>query len=578
MANSRLTTPGGAPRQRPRATATAAAAAVLCLGFGLCTSASAVGIDVGDDDIQLRFDNTVRYNLGLRTDSQSAAIIASINNDDGDRNFKKHGVVTNRIDLLSEFDVVWRKQFGARLSGAAWYDQAYSGALDNTSVATSNHLAGGVQALGLSNATKRYFKGASGEFLDAFVFASADLGGMAATLRAGRHTINWGEALLGGGAVHGVSYGQAPLDQAKALATPGIEAKELYRPLNQISGQVQLTPTLSLAGQYFLEWQSYRFPEAGSYLGFSDALLAGGEAILLSVGGATRLVTRTADVTPKDRGDWGLAMRWSPEWLDGTAGLYYRRFSDRVPQQATLRPTAAPPIPAQYFVMYGSDIEMLGASLSKQVAGISVGMDLNYRRNMPLVSGGVNLVAGTNALPAPGETLGARGTTWHAVLNAIGSIAATPLFNSATWNAEMTWSHWSKVTSDPFNVFKGSAAYTGNPANIDRVTKSATGVALGFTPTWYQVFPGADLSLPVSASIGVDGNSAVSLGGNKNAGSYAVGASLDVLGKYRFDLKYVDYYGEFTTNATTGAVGVYNGSTAMLKDRGAVYFTFKTTF
>jgi hypothetical protein len=68
------------------------------------------------------------------------------------------------------------------------------------------------------------------------------------------------------------------------------------------------------------------------------------------------------------------------------------------------------------------------------------------------------------------------------------------------------------------------------------------------------------------------------LGGNKGAGSYSIGLGLDLKNKYRFDLKYVDYFGDYTTNPATGAVAVYNGSTTMLKDRGALYFTFKTTF
>lgn len=569
------------PSDRSRQHALSICAAAV-LSLGLAGAASAFDIDVGNEDVQLRFDNTVRYNAGLRTERQNEAILRSINSDDGNRNFNRHAVVTNRVDLLSELDLVYRKKLGARLSAAGWYDQAYAGSLDNTSLATSNHLVNGRQALGLSSYTKRYYKGASGEILDAFVFGSAEFGGMSATVRAGRHTVNWGESLLGGGAIHGISYSQAPLDQAKALAIPGIEAKELYRPLNQISGQVQLTPTLSMAAQYFLEWQNSRFPEAGSYLGFSDALLSGGESILVALppalGGGTRLVTRSEDVTPKDRGDWGVSMRWTPEWLDGTAGLYYRKFSDRVPQQATLRPTAAPAIPAQYFVMYGSDIEMVGVSLATQILGISFGLDLNARKNMPLVSSGVNLVAGTNPLPARGQTLGARGNTWHAVLNALGTMPRSPLYDSGSWNAELTWSRWSKVTADPFNVFKGSVAYASNPANIDRVGKQAVGLAVGFTPTWFQVFPGADLSMPVSASIGVDGNSAVTLGGNKGAGSYAVGLALDVQSRYRFDLKYVDYFGSYTTNPATGAVAINNGSTTMLEDRGAIYFTFKTTF
>lgn len=547
-------------------------AAALTLCTGMCTTASAVEIETGNNDVQLRFDNTVRYNLGYRTEKQNPAILGNANADDGDRNFKKNSIVTNRIDLLSELDVVWRKQLGARVSAAGWYDNAYSSSLDNTNPATSNHLVNGAPAVGLSDYTKRYYKGASGEVLDAFVFGSAQLGDMNATLRIGRHTINWGEALLGGGAIHGISYSQTPLDQAKGIATPGIEAKELYRPQNQISGQLQVTPELSVAAQYFLQWDPTRFPEAGSYLGFSDALLLGGESVVLVPGVPGLRAVRAADVKPKDRGDWGLAARWSPEWLEGTVGLYYRNFSDKLPQQATV----GIPVPTRYFLMYASDIDMYGLSLTKQIAGISFGLDLNYRKNMPLVSRGVALAA-TAALPAQGETLGARGNTWHAVLNAIGTFSTTPLFDSASWNAEITWNRWDKVTSDPFNVFKGLPAYASNPANIDRVTKDFVGLAVGFTPTWFQVFPGADLLMPVSASMGISGNSAVTSGGNKSNGSYSVGLGLDLYSKYRFDLRYVDYLGNYVTNAA-GAVTVNNGATTTLKDRGAVYFTFKTTF
>ncbi len=554
----------------PRRAALAGAAAMLC--GAIATGAHAFEIDTGSDDIRLRFDNTLRYNLGTRIENQDPAILGNANADDGNRNFRKHAIVANRLDLLSELDLVWQKRLGARVSAAGWYDNAYSRSLDNANVATSNHLAGGAPALGLSPYTERYYKGPSGEFLDAFVFGSAQFGGMNGTVRLGRHTVNWGEALLGGGAIHGIAYGQAPLDQAKGIATPGIEAKELYRPQNQISGQLQVTPELSLAAQYFLQWEPTRFPESGTYLGFSDALLLGGEAIVVTPGVPGRRALRSADVRPKDRGDWGIAARWSPEWLDGTAGLYYRDFSDKLPQQATV----GVPIPTQYFLMYGSDIKMVGLSLAKQLGGISVGLDLNYRRNMPLVSRGVALAA-TAALPTEGQTLGARGNTWHGVLNAIGSLPATPLFDSASWNAELTWNRWSKVTSDPFNVFKGLPSYTSVATNIDRVTKEYVGMAVGFTPTWFQVLPGADLSTPISASIGVSGNSAVSSGGNKGNGSYAVGLSLDLYSKYRFDLKYVDYFGDYVTNAA-GAASVSNGSTTMLEDRGALYFTFKTTF
>ncbi|WP_342622491.1 DUF1302 domain-containing protein [Pseudomonas alkylphenolica] len=544
-------------------------ATVVTLCTLACANAVAVEIDTGNEDIQLRWDNTLRYNLGMRVEGQDKAILANPNNDDGDRNFDKHRLVNNRLDILSESDIVYKGKYGARVSAALWYDAAYAGDLDNDSVATSNHLgAGGRPATGLSRYTDRYYEGPSAEWMDAFVFGEYNLGEMPLKARLGRHTVNWGESLLGAGAIHGISYGQAPLDQGKALALPGIEAKELYLPRNQFSTQLQVNPALSFAAQYFFEWRPSRVPESGSYLGFADIYQQGGESFILS----PRLrALHGDDIEPDNAGDWGVMARWSPEWLDGTLGFYVRQFSDTLPQVILLA-NARP----QYFLNYADKIDMYGISLSKEVGGISVGADLNYRRNMPLVSSPARVTSAAQ-LPDDGDILGARGDTLHGVLNAIGSLSPTPLYDGASWSAELTWSRWLSVNSDPLNLFKGSSAYKAVPTNIDAVTRDAYGLAVNFTPTWYQVFPGGDLSMPLSFSQGINGNSAVGSGGNEDAGSYAVGLALDVYSRYRFDLKYVDYFGDYSTNPVTGAALTPSGSQAMLEDRGAVYFTFKTT-
>lgn len=107
----------------------------------------AIGAPVGAADLnpggewQIRWDNTIKYSAGYRTDSPSAALIsgaAKVNNDDGDRNFSK-GLISNRADLLSEFDVQ-KDGFGLRLSAAAWYDTVYNSGTSNTSKATSNNV------------------------------------------------------------------------------------------------------------------------------------------------------------------------------------------------------------------------------------------------------------------------------------------------------------------------------------------------------------------------------------------------------------------------------------------------------
>ncbi len=77
-------------------------------------NASAFEITTGDPDLQVRWDNTVRYNLGVRAQSQDSKILGNTNFDDGDRNFSNGSIVTNRVDLLSEFDL--RLQAHDRLS------------------------------------------------------------------------------------------------------------------------------------------------------------------------------------------------------------------------------------------------------------------------------------------------------------------------------------------------------------------------------------------------------------------------------------------------------------------------------
>ena len=81
-------------------------------------------------------------------------------------------------------------------------------------------------------------------------------------------------------------------------------------------------------------------------------------------------------------------------------------------------------------------------------------------------------------------------------------------------------------------------------------------------------------------SQGISGNAAVAFGGSENAGNWSIGIAADIYQKYRIDLKYSDYYGDFAT-ATTAAgtvMTVPNGANASLSDRGWVSLTFKTTF
>jgi len=537
--------------------------------LGMSGGVDAFEIQTGNEDVKVNWDNSIRYNLGYRVNKADPAVLANPDLNDGDSNFRS-GIVTSRLDLLSELDVSYQKKYGFRLSGAGWYDPVYSKGNLNKDLATSNAFDSNGNPMAINSYTKRYYLGPSGELLDAFVFGKFEIAEMPVQVKVGRNTQFWGEGLGFNAALNGISYAQMPIDVAKAFAVPNTGAKELFRPLNNISVTAQPASTLTLMGQFFLEWEPNRYPEAGSYMAPYDYLFNGGVGSqqVLAFG-----VTRGNDIKPKNIGDWGVGARWSPEALNGTTfGLYYRDFSDKIPQLHIDSDTG------QFRFAYADNIHLYGVSYSQQILGVSVGAELSYRQNMPLLNFGA--VIPTIDLPSRGNVLTARGDTMHAVLNFLGLINRTPVFDAASYIVEFNWGNYLKVTSDPYGSFQGISSYS----DINRATKDFVSIDLNFAPTWFQVFPGADLTMPLYYGRGLHGNSPTNIL-QKDAGSYSAGLSIDYLARHKFDLLYVDYFGKYNKDPATGAVAVNsfgvmgnNGDPALLKDRGTVSLTYRYSF
>jgi len=237
----------------------AAAVALACAG-----GAHAFQVDTGNPDLRVRFDNTVRYTLGTRIEGQDQGLMRNYVYDEGDSKFDRGDVVTNRLDLLSELDVSYRNQFGARVSAALWYDKAY----DDHDVRSPAGRPTAYVNDQYNGEVKRFVNGPSGEFLDAFIWGNFEFGSVPLNVKLGRQTNVWGEGLLIG--AHAISYGQSPVDGVKAVTNPGIETKEVFLPLNQVHLSAQVTDSVTLVGQYFLDWKPTRVPHAGTYLMGAD--------------------------------------------------------------------------------------------------------------------------------------------------------------------------------------------------------------------------------------------------------------------------------------------------------------------
>ena len=603
-------------------------AVVAALAAG---TAQAFEIDTGNEDLTVRWDNTFRYNVGWRVQGQNAAITGNANTDDGDRNFKSGSVVTNRLDVLSEFDLVWQKKYGIRVSAAGWGDAAYNHP-DGTNTATANTLVNGLPVAGaLSDYTKRYARGVSGEMLDWFTFGNFEVGDIPVSVKLGQHTVYWGESLFLVGLVHGIAYSQNSVDQWKGLANPGSEAKELFRPRGGLTIQAQPTKDLSLAGQWFYNWQAVRSPESGTYLANNDPLNFGGDSFIgpanpfaaVIPGAPAYLRFWNNNIVQPSRysssiGDYGFAARWSPEWLDGTLGFYYRNATDILPQLLLTPGLASIPSATctaiggtvltpttclinnkattvadlqkygkagTYQTAYGNNIHIYGLSLSKEIAGISFGAEVSYRQNMPLASDAVNVLPAplaaitpgaiaTTSVPSNGDTAGALGNTWHGLVNGLYTLPSTPLFDTANIAAELAWMHLDSVTQN-MAVYKGRAGYSA----IDKPTSSFVGMAATFTPTWFQVFPGVDLTMPLTWTQGLSGTAATLFGGNKNTGNWSAGVGATIYQKYLINLSYIGYFGNYSTaGGASCAQNCFAGTNAALSDRGWVSLTFKTTF
>ena len=440
---------------------------------------------------------------------------------------------------MSEINFSYLKRYGARLSAAAWYDAAYRDPpATGGSVVRSYYVDNEFTPI-----VKRFYEGPSGEFLDAYVYGRFDLGPVPLDVRLGKQAVIWGESLFG--STNAIAYSQAPADGRKGLANPAAAAKETALATNQISLVAQPSDEITVAGHYTFEWQPNRSPEGGTYFAAADLLFAGPN------------VGRSAPVKG-NKGDIGVQLRWMPEFMDsGSFGLYYRKFDEKNPWAAQ----APAPGTTGTRLVYAPDVELFGLSVSKLVGSVSVGSEISYRKNMPLVTRG-----------ATPDGMGARGETLHAVINGSKSWGDSSWFSSASLAAELGISHLQKVTSnEQFYRTAGNAAAGCATDDVIGACAQKTFYTVGaqFTPAWVQVVPRVDLSMPLFYSINFKGNAPTNSGGNEGFQTLKVGVSALIDAVHKVDLAATYFKGKTDGTRVLGAP--YN-------DKAYLALTFSTAF
>jgi Protein of unknown function (DUF1302) len=535
------------------------------------TSAVAIEIDTGNPDMTVRWDNTIRGNLGVRIGKQDARILANPNYDESDGKFDRGDFVTQRLDLLSEFDLNYKKIAGFRITGAAWYDYAYHDTTVRTRVPgfASSYLNDRY-----NNQVTRYTRGPSGEILDAFAWFSFRIADKPANLKVGRHTNYWGEAYVLG--AHAISYSQSPLDGVKAVNSPGIELKEVFLPLGQTYFKFQPTPDLALAAQYFYEWKPSRLPNGGTFFGPADFFFEGPDRLPADAAGNS--LNHATSIKPKNAGNWGLSAKLNVNAIGSSLGFYYRRFDDYNPWFAPnftgfVTIPGVGTVPTAWQLVYPKAVSLVGASIARTVGPVSVSAEVSLRSKGALNAAGMN----------PVDSEGPRGDTWHAVVNGVYLLPKSAFFDTGSLVAEVAYNRLRKVTSNAaFYKGAGTAACVdafNNPGDKSDgcSTKDYLGMAVLFTPQYLQVRPSWDLDLPMSLNYGLHGNAASSGGGNEGALSWSVGAKLTYAQKHEFQLLYADSRARSKYDPSGSVLVGGNGGNST-NDRAWLVFTYKTGF
>jgi hypothetical protein len=484
--------------------------------------AQAMRIETGNSDFDVRFDNTLTYSAVARVKDQNEELLENPNTDDAERNFDK-GLVMNRLDLLSELDLIY-KRFGIRLSGTAYYDQVYNSENDHDSPATANHDSTDYNEF--TDDTQKYH-GKNAELLDAFTWGAVDIGTTTLRYKAGQFGQQWGKAFFPPFGANSITGALAPLNLGYAATVPNVELKKVIMPVPQLTAGLQLTDNLEVGAIYQFQWEPNRLFAAGSYFSPADMVgPLGAERILAG----PFAFERTDDVEARDDGQGGIQMTYVTP-LGMELGLYALRVHSREFYVVTGLDATGP---SHYYYLYPEDIEYYGASIDTNVGTYPLSVEVTYRRNAPLASEDISLLPG-QSFDNDDDPLYPVGQTVHVDITSFSPGNTGRLFcDEYDVIFEIGIDHLLEVDKNEDML-------------LEETKDTAVMMSLVFTPKWYQALPSLDLLFPIGVTYSPEGRAAgmqSGVYGNHKGGSWNIGIQAIYNAQWKAGLTYTDYFGK----------------------------------
>jgi len=417
----------------------------LAIAVALAASpAMAYQFQFPDYGISASLDTTLSYGIAWRAQKQDPSLIGianggtsrSVNEDNGDLNFKQGDRFANVVKATVDAEIKWRN-FGFFGRGLAFYDFDLH---DSDKLGPTGRDRLGRNVIGLDGFVSGAFEPVAGHNL---------------RVRAGRQVISWGESTFIPGGINSIN----PVDLSK-LRIPGSELKEAFLPTTGVWGSFDLSNAASVEGFYLTNFDKIRIDPMGSYFSTNDAASDDATRVIVAFGrrrdehfpntnpvppgipvisstaaalygpfdpAAPVWVPRSDDKNPSDHGQWGLAFHYLAKDLNSTEfGFYFENYHSRTPLFSAVKGTvssvltggpliapifqAAQTTPAlrslcmtgtaRYFVEYPENIKLYGVSFNTAgPAGIAFQGEYSYRPNQPLQLATAELILAGLGLP-----------------------------------------------------------------------------------------------------------------------------------------------------------------------------------
>jgi len=337
----------------------------------LACSGAANAFTFGGETVSGNFDSTVSVGVGIRAQKPDCnAIIGSVDgapspaigagapagcadafsgyNDQGNLNYAKGDAFTTY--LKGTHELLLKLPDDVKILGRVSWLKDFS----------ATHATGYLSGAGGTGSFPGDSEGQLSEkvrLLDLWVSKSFNIGGERAQIKVGNQVVNWGESLFLPGGIN-----QTNAVDLMRLSQPGTQIKEAVLPTPMINFSTALGRGFSLETYVQQGWQSNYFPPVGSY--WSTA----------SVGpGASGVGLPTAS-KPKSSGQYGVALRYTPDSLPVNFGLYVMNYHDKSPVLSTSSTSAG-----GYQYSYLEDRKMLGLSANFPLGNWAIGTELSYR-------------------------------------------------------------------------------------------------------------------------------------------------------------------------------------------------------